>query len=115
MATAKPQDDLTLLSVAERLLPNIITRSIEEAEQLDSVGVEVALMRTWLYETLREKEKPNSELLRRLLNDVVRAVSLKYRLGPKSTDQLRRSMKLLAEQLNAESGPPPAEDEPWKE
>jgi hypothetical protein len=100
MVTADRRDDLNMLNISRRLLPPIIDRSIEEAEQLDSVGVEVALMRTWLYQTLRdEKHLEKDEFTRRLFNDVVRAVTVKYRLSPKDADAIKRSIRETAEEL----------------
>ena len=100
MVTADRRDDLNMLDVSRRLLPAIIDRSIEEAEQLDSVGVEVALMRTWLFQTLQEeKHLEKDEFTRRLFNDVVRAVTVKYRLSPKDADAIKRSIREAAEEL----------------
>jgi hypothetical protein len=112
MVTADRRDDLTMLAVARRLLPAIIDRSIEEAEQLDSVGVEVALMRTWLYETIQEqKHLDKEEFTRRLIHDIVRAVSIRYRLGPKDSEKLHRQLSAITAQLHEEAAPPPPEDE----
>lgn len=90
---------ITLIDVSERLLPELIWKAIEEAEQPDSLVAETAMLRTWLYETVRDERK-DPRIMLGIFRQIMQAVSIRYRMGPKSTEQFMAAVTKTIRQMN---------------
>jgi hypothetical protein len=53
--------------------------------------VEITMLWAWLLDTIKDEQRDN-RIMQGIFRDLIRAVALKYRLGPKSTEQLLASV-----------------------
>jgi len=95
---------LTLREAVAIGYQRITRQTLEEAARLDSVEVEVSLLRIWLRDTV-EDETRDLDLMRRLLDQIVRAVAVKYRLGPKRASDLGAALTALMDHMAAQIAP----------
>ena len=82
---------------AGQLYAQMLTEeALKEAARPENIGVEVALLRVWLHEALRERGA-DGEIALQLFDRIVKAVAVKYRLGPRRAEDLAASLAAVAE------------------
>lgn len=87
--------------MAERLYAPFFTDdALRAAAQPENVGVEIVLLRQLVVDVLRDKDKRN-DIAPKLLDQIVKAVAVRYRLSPRSTDSLASALKGIFDGLAA--------------
>jgi hypothetical protein len=88
--------------IAELLYGRMLTAAaLEEASRPENVGAEVMLLRTWLKDAMKDRED-NHDLMLKLFQQIVRAVSVKYRLSAKRQDDFASALLAMVEQVNGQ-------------
>ena len=90
----------SLADMAERLYAPFFTEdALREASRPENVGVEITLLRRWLVETLRDDDKRN-EIAPKLIDRIIRAVALRYKLSPQRTESLAQAVQAILDYGN---------------
>jgi len=100
---------LTLVGTTRIVCEGLPQQVVAAAGKLDTVDPEIAMLRTWLQQTVGD-EKKDQALMLKLLRQIVEAAAVRYRLSPKRTQDLSSALVSVLEQMNEQIGPR-AEDE----
>lgn len=87
-------------ALSSRLYAAILTEeALNEAAKFENVGVEIALLRDWLDREMNEQDF-NIDLALKLIDRIVKAVAVRYKLSPQRTENFAAALTTVLEYSN---------------
>lgn len=83
---------------APRYLEMLTDAALTEAARPENIGLEVALLRAWLYDTLREQGSDGNIALQ-LFDRIVKAAAVRYRLSPRRAEDVGAAIAAIADSM----------------
>ena len=83
---------------APRYLEMLTDAALIEAARPENIGLEIALLRTWLYDTLREQGSDGNIALQ-LFDRIVKAAAVRYKLSPRRAADVGAAIAVIADSI----------------